>query len=440
MIEELAAFAAPQQIMRIAPEQDVPLTPRIRRLLDTTAMQRLTRVSQLGLVARVYPGAVHTRFEHSVGVYRAALLVLQRLSIDASFRDTVDEDDAGSFLAAALLHDVGHWPFCHPIEDMRLEDLPRHEQVARRWLEEPELAELLERDFAGIEPIVRLLDGPHETPAERLLASLLSGPVDVDKLDYLIRDSVHAGVPYGRHFDVGRLIGSLCVHPESPRLAIGEKGRTAAEMMVFARYVMFSEVYWHHAVRAATAMLQRSLFLLRERLDLTSMVDLDETAWIARLRRIAEGSTAESLVAGLFGRRRVLWKRVAEFTQLQQAELHTRLARRPYWWLVACSQAVAEVLSARLSLPLGPSDVIIDAPPVKLEVDIDMDVVGRDDTVHSLAQVSPVVDALARRQFDNHVKRVRVFVRPDLRERLPDGRLDPHDLQVAIERTAAQIV
>ena len=90
---------------------------------------------------------------------------------------------------------------------------------------------------------------------------MLSGPIDIDKMDYLPRDSLHAGVPYGRNFDQERLIGSLCLNEAGDGLAITDKGKTAAEMMVFARYVMFSEVYWHHGVRSATAMLQRAFYL-----------------------------------------------------------------------------------------------------------------------------------------------------------------------------------
>ena len=81
-------------------------------------------------------------------------------------------------------------------------------------------------------------------------------------MDYLRRDSLHAGVPYGQNFDRARLIGSLCLNESGDALAITDKGRTAAELMVFARYVMFSEVYWHHTVRAATAMLQRAFYML----------------------------------------------------------------------------------------------------------------------------------------------------------------------------------
>ncbi len=89
------------------------------------------------------------------------------------------------------------------------------------------------------------------------MRGLLSGPIDIDKLDYLQRDSLHAGVPYGRNFDQRRLLSSMCVGPTGRDIGITVKGKTAAEMMVFSRYVMFSEVYWHHAVRSGTAMLQR---------------------------------------------------------------------------------------------------------------------------------------------------------------------------------------
>ncbi|QEG39842.1 HD domain-containing protein [Roseimaritima ulvae] len=438
MNEELHALATARHLMRIAPEMDVPLTPRVTRLIDSAPLRRLARVSQLGLVAHVYPGAVHSRFEHSLGVYRYALQVLQRLATDPIFQNSIDARAADTFVAAALVHDIGHWPFCHPIEDMQLPGLPRHEELARRALEQPELAELIERDWTSIDEICQLLRGPHENQGTRLLASILSGPIDIDKMDYLMRDSLHAGVPYGRNFDVGRLISSLCVHPDKPQLAIGEKGRTAAEMMVFARYVMFSEVYWHHAVRAATAMLQRAVFLLRERLDLNAMVELDDPHWQAELTRAAAGSPAEPLVAGLFGAQRLLWKRVAEFDQLQHAPLHQQLARRPYQWLVACSEALTARMAKHCGIPLASGDVIIDAPPVKLEVDILMDVVARDGQVRALGAVSPVVDALAKRQFDNHVKRVRVFVRPEVRAALPQGRLDEAWLVDAVQDTEAQ--
>jgi len=245
------------QSIRIPDETDVPITPRVRRLIDTRAFRRLASIPQLGLVSLVYPGAVHSRFEHSLGVYRNALAFVERLGREPRFVQAMDESLVSALLVAALLHDVGHWPFCHPIEDLSLAGVPSHETFAAQWLDDDELSGLLRDDWGlTAQRIIRLLDGPCDSPGERLAGSILSGPIDVDKLDYLYRDSLHAGVPYGRHFDRQRLIAGLCLDEAGTRIAIDEKAKTAAELMVFARYVMFSEVYWHHAVRAATAMLQ----------------------------------------------------------------------------------------------------------------------------------------------------------------------------------------
>ena len=121
--------------------------------------------------------------------------------------------DAEVAIVAALLHDLGHWPFCHPIEDMRLPSVPSHELFANSFLLEGELADVLRHDWA-VNPreVVALLSEKPRDTAGRILASMLSGPIDIDKVDYLFRDSLHAGVPYGRHFDQQRLLGSLCLN------------------------------------------------------------------------------------------------------------------------------------------------------------------------------------------------------------------------------------
>jgi uncharacterized protein len=425
VIEELEPIGPARSLVRIPPELDVPLSPRVVAILDTAVMRRLARISQLGLVHLVYPGATHSRLEHSLGVYRNSLLVLQTLAADGSLRASDDSRAAEAFVLGALLHDAGHWPFCHAIEDMRLAGLPRHEQRVAAIVSQGEVADLIARHWrCDGDDVMSLLNGERvgtsilSDRAIGLLSSCLSGPVDVDKLDYLVRDSLHAGVPYGRHFDASRLVAAMTVDPREPRLAITEKGRTAAEMMVFARYVMFSEVYWHHSVRAATAMLQRSVYGLRRRTDLESLMQLDDAAWITRWRQAAVGSAEETLVEGLFGPTRSLYKRVAEFNISQGGELHRQLARRPYSWLVLAANELAGLLSREAKVAIGPGDILIDAPPVKLEVDINVAVVGRDGSVRALADVSPVADALARQQFDDHVKRVRIFVRPDLRQSL----------------------
>lgn len=415
-IPEIVELDARRGMIRVPPELDIPLTPRTRRLIDAAEFRRLARISQLGLVSLVYPAANHSRFEHSLGVFRLALLFLKRLAHDDRFLTTIDRGDAELFLVAALLHDLGHWPYCHPIEDLRLPEVPTHEAFASLFLSHGELADTLRTDW-GIEPerVVDLLSREPRDVKTRLLASMLSGPIDIDKMDYLARDSLHAGVPYGRNFDQERLIGSLCSNAAGDGLAITEKGKTAAEMMVFARYVMFSEVYWHHGVRSATAMLQRAFFLTREKLDLKSLFRLSESEWVAELTRASAGGPAEELLRGLFGPRRRLYKRLAQFGFHEGRDLQLALARRPYAWLAACAERFANIASGALGRQVAPSEVLFDAPPTRLEVDIDIDVFYAKEKVYRpLAEVSPVVHALARRQFDDHVKRARIFVHPRL--------------------------
>jgi HD superfamily phosphohydrolase len=243
-------------------------------------------------------------------------------------------------------------------------------------------------------------------------------------MDYLARDSLHAGVPYGRNFDTGRLIGSLCLNERGDGLAITEKGKTAAEIMVFARYVMFSEVYWHHGVRAATAMLQRAFSMLCGSLDLDALFRLTEEALIRELTLAAAGTGAAELLDGLFGPHRRLYKRVAQFSFFEQREVYDRLARRPYDWLVACAERLADLASTALKRRVAPHEILLDAPPLAREVEFNIDVhFPKERRYRPLREVSPVVRTLALQQFDDYVKRVRIFAHPrvvqDLRG-LPD--------------------
>lgn len=415
-IPELAELDAPRSLIRIPPQLDVPLTHRVKQLIDSREFRRLSKISQLGLVSLVYPAAHHSRAEHSLGVYRLALLYLRRLARDERFADMIETADAELFLVSALLHDLGHWPFCHPIEDIRLPSVPSHELFANSFLLEGEIADAL-RDDWNINPrdVVSMLSDKPVSRKTRLLHSMLSGPIDIDKMDYLVRDSLHAGVPYGHNFDQQRLIGSLCLNESGDALAISEKGRTAAEMMVFARYVMFSEVYWHHAVRSATAMLQRAFYLLHGQLDLDALFRLSEEAFLAQLMQAGEGSPAGELLDGLFGSTRRLYKRLAQFSLFQEPALYDRLARQPYPYLSACAEQLAAVCSTALGRIVAPHEVLIDAPPVKREVEFNIDVFfAKEGCYRRLGDVSPVVTTLARQQFDDYVKRVRIFVHPRL--------------------------
>jgi HD superfamily phosphohydrolase len=420
-IPELVRLEAGQGLIRIPDEQDVPFTPRVRALVDSAEFRRLAQISQLGLVSRIYPGAMHTRFEHALGVFHNALRYLWQLGKDRGFRDLVDPHAAEVLMAAALLHDLGHWPFCHPIEDMGLPDLPPHEQFAAEFLApHRELAQVLRHEW-HIEPaeILDVLVPTTDSPRLRLLRSILSGPIDIDKMDYLERDSLHCGVPYGRNFDKNRLIQSLLLNAAGDGLAISSKGKTAAELMVFARYVMFSEVYWHHAVRAATCMFARAFFELHRELDLARLFQETEADVIQTLRSAARGTRCEPLLEGLFGPRRQIYKRVIECTLHHHPELYELLTRRPIGVLVELAERLAQTLGPLIGEQLSGADLVIDAPPGDREVEFEVDLYfPKEGCYRPLHEVSPVVRALAGTQFDDYVKRVRIYARPEIARRL----------------------
>ena len=416
-IPELSSLQSGSGLVRIPYQQDVPFTRRVRALVDTAEFRRLSHITQLGFTALVYPGATHTRFEHALGVYQNALQYLWQLGKDPRFTATIDVHTAEVLIAAALLHDLGHWPFCHLIEDMSLEGIPRHEAFAREFLSDGrELAEILRSEW-GIEPaeVLDILVPSSDTPEMRLVRSILSGPIDIDKMDYLDRDSLHAGVPYGRNFDKNRLIESLMVNAAGDGLAIGSKGKTAAELMVFARYVMFSEVYWHHAVRSASTMFARAFYHLYPQLDLSNYFQLTESDSISVLRAQARGTDCERLVEGIFSTKRLLYKRVAEFSYYESSEVFELIAHRPVASLVRWSENLAKRLSQKLQQPVISTDILIDAPPTHREVEFNVEIYStREAKYQPLHVVSPVVDTLARKQFDDFVKRVRVFAHPEI--------------------------
>jgi uncharacterized protein len=225
------------------------------QVLDTATVQRLRYVRQVGHAFLVYPGATHTRFEHALGAYHLTKRALAALE-ERGELDLVAEDDCVAVRLAALLHDIGHYPFSHALEEA---GFPSHETLGVAKLARGDLGDrLVEIGGSRFHRVLgELITGRSRSP----LQGLISGSLDLDKIDYLSRDARMCGVPYGT-VDVDRLLSSLTLvetAPGSLELGVQEKGVSALESLLFAKYQMYRNVYWHHAVRAATCMFKRAV-------------------------------------------------------------------------------------------------------------------------------------------------------------------------------------
>lgn len=266
-----------QETIQVSTLPSTPFTKRVKALVETTSFRRLATFSQLGLLNLVYPTATHTRFEHVLGTYSVAcryVLALYSDPLNPLFRQIMGEEDLRAGLLAALLHDLGHFPLSHDLEEADQQTfshetftlgLLKAEVSDIRAVIEPPLSDTtwgvsMNRLVAVLSADPKLRRGELR---DRILKTLVDGPIDVDKVDYLQRDAANLGLSYGGAIDLDRLLRCLTVivreEENETHVAIGihEKGKIPAESIAFVRYCMFGQVYWHHAYRAIKAMIQR---------------------------------------------------------------------------------------------------------------------------------------------------------------------------------------
>ena len=237
------------------------------RLIDTPEFQRLRRIKQLGLGLYTYQGAEHSRFTHSLGAFHLMTRVLDRLSE----RYAIADDARTAARAAALLHDVGHGSFSHVMEKV----LGFHHEswtVKVVLSEETEIGKLLS-DYSSDLPrnVAAIIEGKFQPAA---LAQLVSSQLDVDRMDYLLRDSLMTGAKYGI-YDLEWIINALAIDEEGDRIYVAARGLYAVEEYLQARYYMFRQVYFHRTLRSAEAVLRS---ILRRALQL---LEAGEAVWYA---------------------------------------------------------------------------------------------------------------------------------------------------------------
>ncbi len=348
--------------------KNVRLDETARQLVDSAPFQRLRYVRQLGLAHLVYPGATHTRFEHALGAYHLASLTTGLLAESGSLRE-VDPVEVEVVRAAALLHDIGHYPFSHALEEI---GAPHHEEVARPLVTRGAIADILRRALGSDAPnrIMALIRGESLSP----LQGLISGSLDLDKLDYLRRDAFMCGVPYGE-IDVERLLTAIAVVRDPDTLAhsigVAEKALSALESLLFAKYQMYRNVYWHHTVRSATAMYKRIVAdaIARGTLRAEELSSLGDEGLLSELKRRAPSPLLDALSA------RRLHKRAI---QCPAAELPAGAGE----W-IANDHALVTVVENRLARERGlpPGAILLDYPAKTQMLGLDLPVVRRSGAV-----------------------------------------------------------
>ncbi len=235
-----------------------------RKVIDSPVFQRLRRIRQLAGAHLAYPGAQHTRFEHSIGCLYLAGLATTSLSNKVELSD----EDIQEVRLASLLHDIGHGPFSHLFDEILVEKaMIRHEDLTERIIGETDIRDILNSHGIDYRELSMLALGLSKKKP-KFMNDIVAGILSVDSMDYLLRDSYFTGVEYGK-VDVQRLINSFEVVNQS--LALDQASLYAFEALMIARYEMFKAVYFHRTVRAGGIMLLKAMVLSDETLGFTNL-------------------------------------------------------------------------------------------------------------------------------------------------------------------------
>ena len=366
------------------------------RVIDSAPFRRLHRIKQLGQASMVYPSAHHTRFEHSLGVCHLAGRVARRLGFDERMTQVTR--------LAGLLHDVGHGPFSHIFEPvLHAANGPDvdHEAVSQAMIkDDPELSGILGKMAPQVAGVLAHRPVPGWSEQESMLAAnVISGPLDVDRMDYLRRDSYHLGVSYGR-FDLDQLIHTMTTTGKTGErwTAVNVKGWGAVEQYRLGRYLMHAQVYQHHAIIVAnlmcTAAMEAAVGDVVRREDLSvgspgflrTYAALDDQSFSDRIM------SCRGPAAYIMGRlrRRDLLKRVCEIypgSDIAEPMARLRMAKMSG----RAQQAMASELAQTLHIPSH--DIIVHTSHIPVHHNEDQILVIHDGLPRHLNDSSPIISS-----------------------------------------------
>ena len=342
---------------------------KILPLLDSPQVQRLRHIRQLGFSDMVYPGANHTRFEHSLGTMHLAGILAKSLKLD--------DHDVLLSMVSGILHDIGHGPFSHATEPLIEKYIGRSHHEVEHMLHEAEICEAIGKIGLVPSEICRMIEGKHK------LAGIIHGDLDVDRMDYLKRDAHYTGVPYGT-VDAQRLIQSTILSENG--LALKDTGIIAAESLLIARTLMRPTIYFHHVSRIAESMVKAAAV---RHLEVTGsdraneLLSMDDGSFSVELMN-SESESASVLMKSLM--RRSLYKR-SIYVGLDQIRMSSVLRR---------SDSIDERrIATEIAETAGVDEdyILVDIPSFPSPMSIDVTVENRNDLV-PLEEMSPLLNTL----------------------------------------------
>jgi len=346
----------------------IPIPSWVVEIIDTPQFQRLRRIKQLGFANLVYPGANHTRFEHSLGTYFITSRLVQRLN--------ANEDLKMELLTSALLHDICHPPFSHSSDRIIREYLKTSHENLAKFLKGSEVEDVLSDLGLSLKRITQHVQG-------KSAYNVINGEIDADRMDYLVRDSYYTGVAYGV-FDISRLLETLKF--EGERVVIDEKGLRAAESLLISRFMMYPTVYFHHVCRIARKMYEKALerCIVDGNLKAIDIIKMDDCEIIAFFK--SSGGYVREMMERINERR--LFKRAIYVGRDRIGVDVNRITEKR-----------AEMEISNLS-GVEEEKIIVDIPPLEDAKETSA-IVRLEDRTMKLEECSPIVRALKDAEKDS---------------------------------------
>ena len=379
------------------------MTKGHREIINHKDFRFLDGLRQLGPASTLYPGAIHTRLNHSIGVFYLARQMIKAIIVSDEC-PPLTLDGVKAFLCAALLHDIGHFPHAHAFQDLPLKD---HEELSGEIIRNGSIYKII-KESAHTDPelTAAIIDKKSDYKGNKeilFFRNLLSSPIDPDKLDYLNRDAYFCGVPYGIQ-DIDFVISQI--YPTDKGIAISNKGTSALENVLFSKYLMYKSVYWHKSVRISTALIRKAVyealkqgFLEGEKLYRMNDYEFHNFC-----------SSGKEEVLGLVAKAESPWKYkvIEDICFNSKAILHEKLTDTEYKSTI--EKEISLKISDAIGIKQGRYDILIDVP-----TKISFELPFKSETVFT----RPVVEG-----FTEALRRIRVIVPETTAEALKNKKID----------------